>query len=202
MTALWFLVAVAILAGTFTVGMRVQQVLSSGPKTLEPLTTVAPVNPVHSEQLRSRDDLIAVLSSVTVQAATPWTVLPWQQVPDPVTTSREQSLMDEVQDLRDDLASMEALMIWKDSLRARYLHSLRNARKRLRESVPVQSLEAVDELRSRSLSVARSAFGRAAELSTALTEIEVARFEALDLSEFNESMAGILDRHPLIGATP
>ena len=134
------------------------------------------------------------LERVEVVTADPLS-LPWQVVPAPAEVAMLQALADEVQDLQAENTALRDLVAYKDMLRARYLRSLRTARMRLRAMVPVAELEAVEDLRTRSLSVARSAASRAADRAAVITELEVARAEAMTIEEFNEQAEQILAEH-------
>lgn len=143
----------------------------------------------------ARDLRIEVLESVTVVPVSAWSVLPWQVIPDPVVVFREQTLMDEVQNLQHQLLEMAELLAVTERRRAQHWGSLRRLRARMPKLVDVAELAYTEALRMRSLSVAKTAQSRAAELSTALSEVEVARMEAMTLEEFNESFEAILGNH-------
>jgi hypothetical protein len=121
--------------------------------------------------------------------------LPWQVVPAPAEVSMLQRLADDLQDALAENAALRDLVAYKDMLRARYLRSLRTARMRLRAMVPVAELEAVEDLRTRSLSVARSAASRAADRAAVITEVEAAIFEASSLDDLNAQFELILADH-------
>lgn len=143
----------------------------------------------------ARDLRIEVLESVTVVPVSAWSVLPWQVIPDPVVVFREQTLMDEVQNLQHQLLEMAELLAVTERRRAQHWGSLRRLRARMPKLVDVAELAYTEALRMRSLSIAKTAQSRAAELSTALSEVEVARMEAMTLEEFNESFEAILGNH-------
>lgn len=184
----------------FAVGVKVAlRYLTPIPVSSFPVPIVPPSVELQAalQRIEVLTERVAFLEQVEVVPATPYTALPWQLVPSPARTFWVQGILDDVQDLRAEVQRLEDLVAWKDSLRARYLARWKSAQRRLKAMVPVESFEAVEDLRTRSLTVAKSASSRAAELSTALTELEVARFESLTLDQFNAECDLILDRHQL-----
>lgn len=184
------LVACAFVAG-LSMGKRIG--LSTAPYC-EPAPESALLSAAE-ERVRVRDVRIAVLESVTVVGVSEFTVLPWQVIPAPAEAALLQKLTDEVQDLQAENVALRELVAYKDMLRARYLRSLRYARAKIRAMVPVAELAHVEELRGRSLSVARSAASRAADRAAVITELEIALVESMDLDEFNAQFGQILSDH-------
>ena len=134
--------------------------------------------------------------------------LPWQQVPTRAEVTTMQALADEVMTLRGELNEMRDLLeqtharwVHTDRVRARHWGTVKRLRIQLAAMVPVAELEAVEDLRTRSLSVARSAASRAADRAAVITEVEAARFEAQSLEDFNEQFELILAEHGIeVGA--
>lgn len=114
--------------------------------------------------------------------------------------STEQLLLDENEELRAEVVRLIELAAWKDRLRARYLRSYRNTRRRLAAFVPADDLEHETSLRSRGIAVARATAARAAAVTECLDVIVLAAHEAAeaDLSwdEFNAEVDVILGRVP------
>ena len=194
---MWVLLAAAFagiigcaFVGGLSMGKRIG--LSTAPYC-EPAPESALLSAAH-ERVRVRDVRIAVLESVQLVPADPLS-LPWQVVPAPAEVSLLQALADEVQDLRAELAKSRAAWVKSDGTRQRHWNLIKKYRIRLAAMVPVAELEHVEELRTRSLSVARSAASRAADRAAVITEIEVARIEALSLDDFNEQFELILAEH-------
>jgi len=138
---------------------------------------------------------IAVLESVEVAPASRFLALEPLTVPDPIEAHTVQSLMDELQDTRTELAETKELLAVTERRRSQHWRSLKRLRATVKRMVDVAELGYTEALRMRSLSVAKTAQNRAAELSSALSEVEVARMEAMTLEEFNESFEAILGNH-------
>jgi len=180
----------AILVGVWRAGF--QAGLSTAPYC-EPAPESALLSAAH-ERVRVRDVRIAVLESVQLVPAEPLS-LPWQVVPAPAEVALLQQLSDDLQDALAENARLTELVAYKDMLRARYLRSLRLTRTKVRAMVPEAELVAVDELRTRSLSVARAAASRAADRAAVITEVEAAIFEASSLDNLNAQFELILADH-------
>jgi hypothetical protein len=194
--------ALLALAGMFGAGMLAGYQRGLKAHRCVPQVFVAPAPAsvqleLSEARVKVRDDLIAVLTSVEVVPVSPWLALPWQSVPSPARTFWVQGIIDEVQDLRDEVVSLTAQLADSRRLHRRALDIIKTLRRRLRASVPVESLAVVEDLRTRSLSVAKSASTRAAEMSNAISELEVLRFEATTIDEFNAECDLIFDRHCL-----
>lgn len=195
------LAALAILAATFVSGMRYQQWL--GQRHADRPVTVVTVFPetealaLRAEQVRTRDAVIAMLESVQVVPADRFSALPWQTVPSPARTFWVQGLVDEIQDLRVELAQTREQLVHMDWVRARHWTALKRLRAKVALMVPVTELESVEELRARSLTVARTASNRASLYASALTEIEVAAAEALSLDGMTAELEHILNAYQI-----
>jgi hypothetical protein len=146
--------------------------------------------------------VIEVITTTQVVPVSEWSSLPYQQVPSPVQQATLQALVDTAQDQAEHIKELQAALRHVDSVRAKHWRALKRLRGRVALMVDVQELGVTEALRMRSLTVAKSAATRAAELSNALSEIEVARFESTDLDTFNEAVESIYANHQLTGATP
>lgn len=149
------------------------------------------------EVITAQAGVIEILGTARVAPVSQFTELPWQHVPSPARMFRVQGVVDRVQDLEAELKDVRAQLAHMDWVRARHWKALKNLRAKVAVMVPAVIADEKADQFTRSLTVAKSAFGRAAELSTALSEIEVARFEATDLDTFNEAVESIYANHSL-----
>jgi hypothetical protein len=151
----------------------------------------------HAQTIEAQAQVIAILTTVQVAPASDWSILPFQVVPSRAEITARTVLADELMLAWDRISALEVEADYWYGLKTKHWNALKRLRGRVRGMVPAEIAEFKADGFTRSLTVAKSAFGRAAELSTALSEIEVARFEATDLGTFNEAVESIYANHSL-----
>lgn len=196
---LFILSGVALMVACFLAGR-----MSVRPETMvfAPLPPIAPPDrqlELALSSLAQARAWMTVVQSVRVVPVSRFTVLESVPVPDPVEGLTMQGLMDENQNLRAELAEVTERFtaLYEQADRRRNLHwnSLKRLRARVQRMVDVQELANTEALRIRSLTVAKTAQSRAADLSQTLTEVEVALAEAQTLDEMQTEFEQILVRH-------
>lgn len=197
------LLVIALLVGGFMAGRqsmlpRVREAASM----FEPVT-IAPARELvlARETIKAQTGVIDIITTTQVVPPSPFTTLPaTARIPSRIEVATSSVLAVEVMQLRERVTVLEREADYYYHLKTKHWISLKRLRQKVAAMVPTEVAELKADGFTRSLAVAKSAFGRAADLSTAITELDVARAESQSLEEFNTEFEQILERHQ-IGVT-
>lgn len=196
---LFILSGVALMVACFLAGRMSVRTETMVFAPLPPIATPSTQLELALASLAQTRAWIGVVQSARVVPVSSFTVLESVPVPDPVEGFTVQGLMDENQNLRTELVKVTERFtaLYEQADRRRNLHwnSLKRLRAKVQRMVDVQELANTEALRIRSLTVAKTAQSRAADLSQTLTEVEVALAEAQTLDEMQTEFEQILVRH-------
>lgn len=209
-----------IFAGGIGVGFKIAaRPVMTAPASMPVINVLTPNAQVTAalKMVAVRDEHIRILETIRFDTPSPYTVLPWQA---PITSPELhllQDLADDVQELEAEVTRLieqlelrDEVIRQKEHTRKRHWESLKRLRAQLTLMVPLAEFEQQLELRTRSLTVAKSAFTRAAtvtdefttlsdEFVTTLTELEIACAEAQSLDELQSEFDLILKQHQPMG---